>query len=417
MKKQRTILLIDYLEIIVKWRKSVILNILTLTILAAIISLLLPQKFIATATILPPSSQQETMLGMISANIPSGLAGLSGVGGILPGISTPSDLFAAIMKSGRIKSTIIKKHDLKKKFKTKRMIDASKMLDEMTAIEIRPEGIIAVSITYKDKYLAADIANSYIEELDKFNTETAMTVGKKYRIFIEQRLRETTDTLAKAEETLRQFQEKHRTVALDVEIASAIATIAEIKKQILLLEVKKGAISSATRTDNPYLYNINRELRELKKQLSKIELGDGKKNGSEFGAGFSVPFSKLPEVSLEYARLYRDVEVQQVIFEVLNQQYEQAKIMELKDTPTVQVLDRAGPPEERSFPKRKKIVAIAFVFSLFTGIGLAFLLNCIEKIKEKEEGMEWRKIGKIIKNDFDVLKRKIKRFKIRKGPP
>ncbi|GAJ22508.1 unnamed protein product, partial [marine sediment metagenome] len=80
---------------------------------------------------------------------------------------------------------------------------------------------------------------------------------------------------------------------------------------------------------------------------------------SGFGAGFSIPFAKLPELSLEYVRLLRDAKVQEAIYELLTQQYEQAKIMEVKDTPTVQILDRASPPEKKTSPKRSRIVIMA----------------------------------------------------------
>ena len=413
MKKQKDVSLVDYLDVVVKWRKFIIRNVVIISIAAAIISLVLTQKFTSTATMLPPNQEQEAMFGFMSGLIPGGItSGFSSMlGGMVPGVSTPSDLYATIMKSSRIKREIIKKYNLKEEFKAKTMHDASRALDDITKIDISPEGIISVSITYKNKYLGTDIANSYVEELDKFNTETAMTVGKRYRMFIEKRLKENEDTLAKAEEYLRNFQEKHRTIAIDVEIQSAIGTIAELKSQIILLEVKKGVLSSSSQFNNPYLHDINKELRELKKQLSKIEFGDKKTNKNEFGAGFSIPFSKLPEVSLEYARLLRNVKVQEAIFELLTQQYEQAKIMEAKDTPTVQFLDTAGVPEKRTFPKRTSIVAFAFLLSLFVNIPLVFLLEYLADVKLNPEKHTFAvKFATCVSSDFDELKDFIKKL-------
>jgi len=378
-KEMRTL---DYWMIIMKYRRTLIRNTVIITLAALIISLVLVHKYTATATILPPSSDQTSLLGLFAPNISSGLSGLSGMSGLIPGLATPSDLYAAIMKSGKIKGEIIDKYDLMSEFMAKTKTDASKALDEITKIEVSPEGIISVAVTYKNKYLAADIANSYVEELDRFNTETAMTTGKKYRIFIEERLEDNMDSLVMAEETLRTFQEKHRTVALDIEIESAIAAIAELKSQIILLEVKKGALTSSSQRGNPYLHDINKELRELRKQLSKIEMGSKTQDKTGFGAGWSIPFAELPELSLEYARLLRDVKVREAIFELLTQQYEQAKIMELKDTPTVQFLDRASPPEKKSFPRRALIVLFAFFLSIIFFIPFAFILEYLSDVKK-----------------------------------
>lgn len=403
---------IDYLEIIIKWRKVIILNILIVTIFAIIISFILPVKFTATATILPPNLEQTSLLGMISSNISSEVLGLAKVSGsILPGMSTPSDLFAAIMKSGRVKGAIIQKYNLMKEFKTKTMTDAIKTLDNITTIAVSPEGIISVSVTYRDRRLAADIANSYIEELDNFNKETAMTTGKKYRLFVEQRLKETSDSLAKAEESLRRFQEQHHTVALNIEIENAIATIAKLKSEIILREVQKGAVASASGLSNPYVANIERELRELKRQLAKIEFGTTDTTRKEFGAGFSVPFAHLPEISLKYARLLRDVKIQEAVFELLTQQYEQAKIMELKDTPTVQILDKAGVPEKKSFPKRRAIVLISLICSLVVSIVYAFLSQYIlSGAISPETNMKLKGIWDILKCDFYSTLRRFKKL-------
>jgi len=167
MKTQKIKPLVYYLEVLVKWRKIIGKNIVIVVLVAALISLIVPQKYTASATILPPSGEQGTMLGLLSASVPADLVGLTGMAGVLPGVATPSDLYAAIMTSGTIKGTIIRKYDLKREFKAETMSDAVKALDGITSIQVTPEGLITVAVTYTDKYLAADIANSYIEELDK----------------------------------------------------------------------------------------------------------------------------------------------------------------------------------------------------------------------------------------------------------
>ncbi len=149
----------------------------------------------------------------------------------------------------------------------------------------------------------------------------------------------------------------------------------------------------------------------MRKQLAKIEFGGKTKRKNEFGAGFSVPLSRLPEVSLEYARLLRNVKVQEAVYELLTQQYEQAKIMEVKDTPTVEILDKASPPEKKSYPKRSGIVLFCAVMSLLTSIILAFFFEYLEQMKKVSE---WQEIYNIIKQDFVKVKEQLFRFFTRK---
>ncbi len=397
--------LADYLTVIVKRRSLLYKSFLIGTLVSVIISFCIPNQYTASTTILPPNPQQDMMYGLISPSIISSFGGASGLTTLLGGGSRPSDLFAAILNSGQITGAIVNKHNLRKIFKSRTFTDAAKQLQEKTKIGVTPEGLITVSVTWYDKRLAADIANTYIEELDRFNTETAMTVGKKYRIFIEKRLKDNTNTLAQVEVALKDFQERHRTIVLDEEIKNAITTIAQLKSQIILLEVKRDALATSVQINNPYLVDINRELNELKKQLSRIEFGTKGQKTSEFGAGFAVPFSELPEVSLEYARLWRNVRVQSEIYTLLTQQYEQAKIMEVKDTPTVQVLDRASPPEKKSLPMRSRIVVLTSAFCLLLGIGGAFALESFEKTKRyPDHYKKWLDIWANIRSDVRTIK-------------
>jgi tyrosine-protein kinase Etk/Wzc len=67
------------------------------------------------------------------------------------------------------------------------------------------------------------------------------------------------------------------------------------------------------------------------------------------------------------------MEVEKIIYQFLTEQYEQAKLQEAKDTPTIQILDRAVPPERKAKPKRSLIIALAGLIGLFIGIFIAFL--------------------------------------------
>ena len=81
----------------------------------------------------------------------------------------------------------------------------------------------------------------------------------------------------------------------------------------------------------------------------------------------------LPASGLDLARLYRDARTLEQVFAVLTAQYEQSRIDEVRDTPTIEVLDRAAPPEKKSRPSRSLMVVAAFLLSLGMGVGYAIL--------------------------------------------
>ena len=61
-------------------------------------------------------------------------------------------------------------------------------------------------------------------------------------------------------------------------------------------------------------------------------------------------------------------------------QYEQAKIEEVKDLPTIEIIDKAVPAGKRSKPKRAKFCILSFFISLFLS---SFFILIKQPFKEK----------------------------------
>jgi uncharacterized protein involved in exopolysaccharide biosynthesis len=74
-------------------------------------------------------------------------------------------------------------------------------------------------------------------------------------------------------------------------------------------------------------------------------------------------------------KLAREVKIQEVLVTLLTQQLEQARIAEARDTPVVQVLDRAVPSARYSRPRAARNGAIAGVIMLVLGVSLAVILE------------------------------------------
>ncbi|PIU28990.1 MAG: hypothetical protein COT09_03210 [Candidatus Hydromicrobium americanum] len=372
----------DYLRVLVKWRKLIIWNVFIITSIALAISLLLKEKYTSRASLLPPIPGTEFLGGEIST-----LASFSGMRGAL-GMSTPSDLFAKILESERIKDKVIEECDLRKVYKTKTTMATYSMLDKETDISVSPEGIITIATTSESPLLAKYMADSYIKSLDAANKNLTMSVGKRNRIFLEHRLEEVNEKLKKSEDALKNFQETHKTISIQDEILPILESISELRAKILANEVNLGILRKYATEENPKVVNIKSELSELHKKLSAMEYtGDD----SHFGVGFSIPFKEVPNIQLNLARLTRDVLIQQKLFELLTEQYEKAKLQEVRDTPTVNILEEARVPERKSYPRRKIIVLATFIISFAAGVILAFFLNWAEELPPDEKN-KWQEI-------------------------
>jgi len=73
---------------------------------------------------------------------------------------------------------------------------------------------------------------------------------------------------------------------------------------------------------------------------------------------------QLPRLAVPYANLYRNVRVQETLYELLTQQNEMARIEEAKDVPVVSVIDPPGIAEKKSFPPRLLLTLLLTFLSL-----------------------------------------------------
>lgn len=96
----------------------------------------------------------------------------------------------------------------------------------------------------------------------------------------------------------------------------------------------------------------------------------------------------IPKAELEYVRIARDVKYQEMLLGAMAQQVTSATIDAAKDSATIQVLDKALPPEKKSKPKRSMIVLLATLVALFIGILWAFFKEAAERSRQNPEQTE-----------------------------
>lgn len=398
-----------YAKVLIKRRWLIFYNCAAVVGIVIVISLILPYSFTATVTLFPP--QQEFGIEGMAAQL-AGIAGLGQVAGALglPGMATTTDLYAALVLSRTVGKGVISSMNLMEIWDEEMLETALKHLWRVTEIDATPEGILVVSVTDRDPERAAAIAMAYVAELDKLNREANMTKAGRQREFTEGRLEETKSALTAAEESLRVFQERHGVFSIEEEVVVAINAAARLKGEIMARDVQLRVLEEFAAPENPELLRVKSELQQLERELEMLEREPraARREGGRSeayvgtGVGFSVPFAEVPEVGLELGRRLREVEIQQTVFALLTQQYEAAKIAEARDTPTIQVLDEAEPPERRSFPQRKKMVLIAGFLTLAFSLIVSFLLEFAENVRERpQEEREWRWMSDQLRNDMD----------------
>ena len=364
--------LLDYWDIAVRHRQFIGGFCLAGMLATLIVSLLLPNVYESTASVLPQleSKESSTLAALLTATGASGMVQNLGLG--LPGMpTTPTDVFVAILKSRLMADDVIAKFNLRERYGEDTLVETREELADRVRITVTKEKAIKVAVEDNDPQIAAEMANFYVANLDRLNRTVNVSKAAQNRAFIERRLAETVESMGKAEDALREFQTKNKTVAVEAQSKVMIEAAAILQAQITAQEVQLQVMKSYLAQDNPEVARVRSSIEELKKQLYIMESGkDGK--GMFPGDRLHPAMITVPELALQFARLFRQVKVQETLFTLLTSQHEQAKIAEARDTPTVQILDAAVPADKRSRPRLLLNVAIAGVFALVGGALLAF---------------------------------------------
>ena len=405
--------LVKYLSVILKWRRLILWNTVALTVLAVVVSFILPPRYTAVAQLLPPSDEGD-IFGITSLLGGGGGGSLSKLKAGLTSSSTSSDLMIGILSSRTVMQHVVERCSIAEHYRMKRRSSerSIRQLKDMTKLASSEEGIVRISVEANSRVLAAQVANAYVAELDSFLRYSNISRGHNMRVFIERRLSQLDSSLAVASESLRAFQEANRVASVEDETKAAIDVYAKMKAELSLQEAEHEAARSGARDDNPYVDNLRREVDATRDELRKLERGGGE---SGFGVGFGVSFEKLPVVAAQFARRYLDLKIQQEGYATLYQQYEYARVLEARDAPALTVLDYAVPPERKSFPKRVIIVGLVFLFGLGAGVAFAFVAEYFGFVKSArpDEYQSWRDI----RDEFVASLRILRRAPTRKHRP
>ena len=396
----------DFLIILVKYKKTIIINVLVVTLAAIIVSLIIPKKYTSVASFIPPK-KQGGMFGSISG-FSSTIKDLSKTLGGIGNVSDESYNYLVILKSRTATEKVIKKFNLREVYDIDKERPFEYVMDELkdnTEFQVEDEGNITVSVNDKSPKRAAEMANYYVQILNEISTKLSVTEARNNREFIEKRFIQLQTDIANIEDSLEHFSRKYNVLEMKEQMKAEITAAAELKAKTEIAKIEKDILKSSYGDDNPLVHQAELKVTELNKRLYSMKFGEDSNLKSSLN--LFIPFEKIPETGIKYVRLMRDYEIQTKVLEFIYPMYEQAKIEEQKDTPVVLVVDKAVPAEKKSSPKRALIVITAFLLSFFFSVGFVLIKESYSSLQEDENRYKKIKNGIIepLKTSFRIKKK------------
>jgi len=375
--------LFDYLYILVKRRRFIIKTVLAVGILAAALSLLMPNWYMATASVLPPKRPGGLLSLLEGSGFSSLLRNLPGISGRF-GSGQETYSYIAILQSRTAMERVVRKFDLMAVYdiSDSSMDKAVRALRNNATFDFASEGNVVIAVLDKDRQRAADMANYFVDLLNELSVQLGTQEARNNLEFVERRYLQNQQDLKNTEDSLKAFQQRYGIYALPEQTAGAIKAASVLKAEADAREIELGILRRSFGDENSRVQTLRLELSEMNKKMSEMKFGtaDWYKDQS---LNLFVPFKDVPEVGAEYIRRYRDFEIQNRMMEFLVPLYEQAKIDEQKDTPVVLVLDQAVPPERKAKPKRSLIVLIIMALAAMFATTWVFVREIYDREKDR----------------------------------
>ncbi len=334
---------------------------------STIVAFLIPSRYESTARLMPPDNQSNSGLAMAAAAMSGAAAG--GLGGIASGflgLKSTSDVFVGILTSRTVQDKLIQQFDLKKLYGDRRMEDARKDLAEHTAISVdRKSQIISITVTDRNPRRAGAMAQAYTEELNRLVAELSTSSARRERIFLEGRLQAVNQDLEAAEKDFSQFASKNTAIDVKEQGKAMVEAAALLQGQLIAAQSQYEGLREIYTDINPRVRTVKARIDELQRQLEKLGgKGESATNVStQSGDSMYPSIRKLPLLGVTYADLYRRTKIQEAVLETLTKEYEMAKVQEVKEIPTVKVLDSAHIPDKKSYPPQLLIMVLGTTFA------------------------------------------------------
>jgi len=253
----------------------------------------------------------------------------------------------------------------------------------------KPSSTLSIGVYDKDPVLAKEMVDFLLEKLNSINIEINVLNAKNNREFIEKRYYQAKDDLTKAEDSLKSFQLVYG-IAPDLQIKASAQSVFTLEAELKAEEVKLDVIKKILSSEEPEVKLQESKVNSLRSKISEIETSTDLNDFLRLG--------NSPQIAISFLRLQRDIEIQTKILSFVLPIYEQAKIEEKRETPTVLILDKPYVAERKTKPKR---LTMTLVFT-FVGFVIAFSLSILYEIFEEHKSrntIEYKKVVELLRKN------------------
>ncbi len=227
-----------------------------------------------------------------------------------------------------------------------------------------------------------DYLKNQLGENQKALVDDATTLSSPVITELERQLAEQISRKASLEQQIRYY-----------DLTSEYGNLPELEQRIKgiqdkIIEEKKNIVASGGAAINPLALSetLLTSILEIETENTSLKA----KSDALWGIlqEYDRSLDQLPEKSLVLARLEREATVNNNIYVMLREKYEENRIAEAGQIGSVRIVDRALPPEDPVSPKKKMNLLLGILVGLGLGVGLTFIREYLDTSLKTIEDIE-----------------------------
>jgi capsule polysaccharide export protein KpsE/RkpR len=282
------------------------------------------------------------------------------------------DQVEVVFQSSTIKRRIIDEFGLISYFKLEKSKNqfmlAAKRLKKYVMLGINEKGSLGMSKVHSYSitcfHPSPDTARLMVDFtfaiIDSAVREISIDKAQRNRQFVERQIVVQNEKMDSLQAVFQEFQNANKAYNVPEQARLSLMAYADLKAAAQLNELRLAALSREFSGSTHEITELRRKQRVYEAKLNEYESGQS--------PGVIPSLDLSSRLYPEYAKMLRDIEVQNQLILFLTKEYEQARLQEVRDVSPLIVVDPPFVPEYKSRPKRLQII-LAVVFAE----GLIFL--------------------------------------------
>ncbi|CAN7340616.1 polysaccharide biosynthesis tyrosine autokinase [Variovorax paradoxus] len=222
----------------------------------------------------------------------------------------------------------------------------------------RQSNVLSVVLEDDDRDRLTRILNAIGDQYVQQNVERKAAEAQKTLVFLDEQLPEFKRQLETSEDAYTRFRNKNGTVAFDEEAKGVLAQTIELQTKLLETQQRRREVAARFTDANSRIKIIDGQIAAIEKEIG----------------GLNARVSRMPTLQQDALRLERDVRVNSGLYQSLQNNALQLRLVKEDKTGNVRLLDKAVKPKRPVKPEKPLILALALVLGLLTsGVVLAIV--------------------------------------------